>query len=154
MHPLSASCVQTALRAAGDLIAVVKWLRRKGGEGMRKRDETCRHFNGLIHDQCEVGVTYMKVFQDVRGRRQWPCLCPKISQSCAKFENWTDEELAQHEAELAAFLNNLTAFEQRKSEACPQCGKHVDNLRQIGRCVYASPCNCRVWQGHVPQAWK
>lgn len=118
---------------------------------MRNRDESCRHFNGLIHDACKVGISYMSIYQTVNGKREWPCL-GKCG-GCDKFENWTEQELQEQEAEIAAFLNNLTSFEQRRSEDCPHCGKHVDSLQQVGRCVYASPCNCRVWQGKVPKAW-
>lgn len=30
---------------------------------------------------------------------------------------------------------------------CPHCGKTVENKIQVGRCVYAEPCGCRLSQG-------
>lgn len=57
------------------------------------------------------------------------------------------------DAFVAAFLARLTDFNERKTENCPYCGKHVSRLLKIGRCVYASPCQCRLWQGTIPEAW-
>jgi hypothetical protein len=65
------------------------------------------------------------------------------------------EPLDPEIAEIARkFLLGITAFEGRETEDCPRCGNHVDSLEEIGRCVYARPCNCRLWQGGVPDVWK
>lgn len=58
-------------------------------------------------------------------------------------------------AEIARrHMLRLFSFETRESEDCPNCGNHVGLLEQIGRCVYARPCGCRIWQGSVPEAWR
>lgn len=55
---------------------------------------------------------------------------------------------------VAEFLEKLTKFSSRKSDACPHCGQQVKALEQIGRCVYSRPCGCRIWQGRIPEAWR
>jgi hypothetical protein len=56
--------------------------------------------------------------------------------------------------EVAEYLTKLAAFNKRETDICIYCGKQVKSLRKVGRCVYASPCGCRVWQGNVPEAWR
>lgn len=58
------------------------------------------------------------------------------------------------EKRLADFLQRMTDFTFRKTEDCIHCGKHVSRLQKVGRCVYASPCGCRLWQGNIPAAWR
>jgi len=62
------------------------------------------------------------------------------------------------DAELKEFLRQhflkMSDFEKRITEDCPNCGSHVSKLEQVGRCVYARPCDCRIWQGFVPDKWK
>jgi hypothetical protein len=55
---------------------------------------------------------------------------------------------------VADFLTRLTDFNDGKTDLCIHCGKQVKSLEKIGRCVYARPCGCRLWQGGVPKAWK
>ena len=52
------------------------------------------------------------------------------------------------------YMIRLFGFETRESEDCPVCGAHVHSLIQIGVCVYARPCRCRLWQGTIPEAWR
>lgn len=61
----------------------------------------------------------------------------------------TDQENA-----IAEFLKRLEAFTNRTTEDCPYCGQHVSALTKTSRCVYASPCRCRLWQGSIPEAWQ
>jgi hypothetical protein len=64
-------------------------------------------------------------------------------------------QLTPEDAEfVAAFLDRLSAFAERKTDDCPDCGKKVTQLRKIGRCVYCYPCGCRFWQGDIPDAWR
>ena len=51
------------------------------------------------------------------------------------------------------FFIKLEAITDRRTEDCPHCGKHVSSMIKIGRCVYARPCDCRLWQGQIPQKW-
>jgi len=55
---------------------------------------------------------------------------------------------------IEEFLENLAIFSARETENCIICQLPVKVLKQIGRCVYAYPCGCRLWQGKIPEAWK
>lgn len=48
----------------------------------------------------------------------------------------------------------MLADESRETEAYPTCGKTVTQFEKVGRCVYAQPCDCRLWQGDVPVNWR
>lgn len=63
-------------------------------------------------------------------------------------------ELTDEEKFVAEILEKFTAFSERKTEDCPHCGKHVAAMHKTGRCVYLSPCGCRLWQGGIPAAWQ
>lgn len=58
------------------------------------------------------------------------------------------------DVEIIEFLEKLAAFNTRKTDLCIHCGKQVIALEQIGRCTYARPCGCRLWQGKIPEAWR
>jgi hypothetical protein len=118
-------------------------------------DEWCRHYGGTAYPgSCKAGVDYDTVADDSQRPRRWACTCPEVRHLCPSFEGWTQEELDAQNADIAAFLNKMAALMSRESEDCCQCGKHVERMEKVGRCVYARPCNCRLWQGKVPQAWK
>lgn len=69
--------------------------------------------------------------------------------------NEDDKPLDPEIAEIARrYMIRLFGFETRESEDCQNCGNHVGQLEQVGRCVYARPCGCRIWQGTVPEAWR
>jgi hypothetical protein len=124
---------------------------------MDDEKDWCRHYNGVGNGPvCKAGVLYETV-KDVipDGHPSWtyPYYNPKAQTICAKREYYTDAELAEHEKAVVAFIDSMTAFTDRKTEDCIHCGKHVTKLRQVGRCVYAEPCGCRLWQGKVPKAW-
>jgi hypothetical protein len=129
--------------------------------------DKCRHFTGLLEDQCDAGVLYTSVMGPFEGgqlagdpeyRCRIPCLPCGAHLGCSKREYPTAEEAeadkARVNAAVARFMERIGVFERRESEACPTCGEHVDRLQKVGRCVYARPCNCRLWQGIVPQAWR
>lgn len=50
-------------------------------------------------------------------------------------------------------LTNMANVMSKKSDTCYVCGGKINTLEQIGKCVYAFPCGCRLWQGSVPDAW-
>lgn len=57
------------------------------------------------------------------------------------------------EEELGAFIVALNEFTRKESTACLNCGQEVKQLIKRGRCVYAMPCGCRLWQGKIPEEW-
>jgi hypothetical protein len=64
------------------------------------------------------------------------------------------ETTEEEDKAIAAFLNRLSDLCSGKSDICIHCQKQVNKLEQVGRCVYASPCGCRQYQGTVPERWK
>lgn len=60
----------------------------------------------------------------------------------------------QMEKELAEFMTRVAAIGSRDSDLCPYCLQKVESMEKIGRSVFLSPCNCRFWQGDIPEAWK
>lgn len=55
---------------------------------------------------------------------------------------------------ISDFLEGMANLMQKKTDRCIRCGNQVKALEKIGRCVYARPCGCRLWQGKVPDAWR
>ncbi len=60
-------------------------------------------------------------------------------------------EIARAAVEALTRMANLMS---RESDVCMHCGQPVTKLVQVGRCVHAEPCGCRLWQGTVPEAWR
>jgi hypothetical protein len=40
------------------------------------------------------------------------------------------------------------------SDICPHCDTPFTDQRQVGRCVYAVPCYCRLYQGTIDPRFK
>lgn len=80
----------------------------------RTRETSCRHFNGLMNDQCEACVSYQSVRVDGTWKYRYehsktvytlgaayPCIHQEIGNAtCPKFELLSAEEVAQEEAEI------------------------------------------------------
>jgi len=67
---------------------------------------------------------------------------------------WPSEEESESLKSTAEMMEKMSNLMQRKIEECFRCGTTVKAMEKIGRCVYARPCGCRLWQGTVPGAWK
>lgn len=66
--------------------------------------------------------------------------------SATEEASWPDgaqAKCAEDDAAIATALQRLT------SGVCPECGAAVERERQVGRCVYAEPCNHRLYQGRT-----
>lgn len=117
---------------------------------------TCRKFTGMMNNECLAGVNYMsmRVLPPEGGMAQWPCHHNNMDNMCPSFVAYTDEEIQAREDGHKKVMQSLNDLGARKSETCFRCGKQVKSMQQVGRCVYARPCNCRLWQGQVPKVWK
>lgn len=113
-------------------------------------DKRCKHFNGIQHDTCRMDIDYKDVGTIPR---YLPCFGKNLTK-CAYYEQRTAEEIEAAKKTVAEFLVSLDAFCDRKNEDCPHCGDYVTRLEKVGRSVYVRPCNCRLYQGDVPPAWK
>lgn len=102
----------------------------------------CKHFNGVHNDKCKVGIAY----DDARYERKLPCIkSENCTRPCASAIFPTEEEVRKQAEEQ----RNAAAryFELLDSGKCPVCETVVEKHRQVGRCVYAIPCNYRLYQG-------
>jgi hypothetical protein len=124
---------------------------------------TCRHFNGLINKQCDLGIAYESVAK-LSGhedppmyRKAYPCiphglpLSDEVAASlcCAQASYPTKEE---EDADTARVMEVLRLrMEDITNSICPDHKIPITKV-QIGRCVYAEPCGCRLYQGRLKKA--
>lgn len=104
----------------------------------------CKHFNGLQHPKCNAGIVYKSLGFPL------PCITNdqgEYSGTCALFEFQSEAEIEaeQQRTDEAAtkWVNSLM------SGVCPYCQTKIEQKEQVGRCVYARPCGCRLYQGRV-----
>lgn len=115
--------------------------------------EFCIHYpsGGMAMNRvCEKDVV-MKT--TINEDDEAPCYNDRVH-TCPFAEYPTAEQIAERNKEIGKMLENLVLFMQHKSNTCPHCSRQVTALEQAGRCVYARPCGCRLWQGKVPKEWK
>lgn len=111
---------------------------------IREAAKRCVHFNGVMSGTCEAGVDYGSFGARLPYRKELPCWdgaitrCPQ-----AQFRTYAEQEVIEREIEAAALAFVASLAEGR----CPVCGVIVEQQRQVGRCVYAEPCNHRLYQG-------
>ena len=55
--------------------------------------------------------------------------------------------------EILIVLRAMMKLARGELDICPRCGKKLEHMEQIGRCVYGS-CGCRLYQGRVPEKWR
>lgn len=113
----------------------------------------CRHYNGLFNDTCKAGVRYddVKDKRDIahaRGLARFPCFKDsKCAEHCVSASFLSEEEIAaeveRSNQALAKYLGDMA------NNICPFCSKPIEKKKQIGRCVYATPCYHRLYQGVV-----
>jgi hypothetical protein len=117
-------------------------------------EDWCRHYSGLMDDVCKAGVNYSTVHDgSLPGLDGYPCFKHNgCSERCASASFLTPEEVAEKMKEsgeaLKRYLDNMA------HDICPFCGKSIEDRKQIGRCVYALPCYCRLYQGTLPKKEK
>lgn len=113
----------------------------------------CRHFNGLMNERCKAGVAYEDVRDATERPYRWPCLRSNCygeptpaATSCATADYPTEDEARDWEA--AAREHTRQHMADIAANICPT-HKIAITKRQVGRCVYAEPCGCRLYQGRV-----
>lgn len=130
--------------------------------------DTCKHFNGTRNTHCKAGVCYRDVTtdpDDINGVAfRIPCIDWELYNTlknkpwsnelqkanylrrgrCVLREAPTVEEVEQAETERNARFRET--MDNIQNNICPT-HKTPMTKRQVGRCVYAEPCGCRLYQG-------
>lgn len=115
-------------------------------DGWKQWQQKCVHFNGTIHESCEAGICYDDVRDESTHPYSYPCFSDRESSTtCDKARFRTVEEAKAKEREEMAEIEEFLS--KAKHGICPRCGTVIERERQVGRCVYAIPCGCRLWQG-------
>ena len=119
------------------------------------KDDWCKHYNGVGNSStCKVGVAYDTVRDTSQKPFRWCCIHADAKTECALREEYTPEEIAEQQRQIAAVFVRMAAFLDGEGDECPHCGAKIESAEQVGRCVYARPCGCRVVQGKLPERWK
>ncbi len=113
--------------------------------------EWCKHYRAMSeHDTCEIGIEY-KTVRDTNHKALFPCW-EQGPTTCASAVYPTPEETAAHLAEIGVRLRQFQT--DLDNDICPHCKTPIVQWNQVGRCVYAAPCHCRLYQGTVPARHK
>ncbi len=111
----------------------------------------CEYFNGVQHEVCEQGINYMDVRQisEPPGLpAEFPCTSSNGTEVKCPLAQFPSEAEAQaKEAETQRMIRGF--FENLQNDICPHCRTAIEARRQGGRCVYAEPCGCRLYQGKL-----
>lgn len=109
----------------------------------------CKHYRAIAdHETCLAGIA----FADVRGKGvrpgwEWPCFVDGQHLDCPARQMPTAEEVkAEREAIRRVseqFLMSIAAG------VCPHCQRAIEQTEQVGWCIYARPCGCRLMQGRI-----
>ena len=109
----------------------------------------CRHYNSLMNDTCNAGVNYLSVKHPTEPMG-YPCFKNRgCTDRCSLASFPTPEEIKQHNEEMDAILSEF--LHKIADNICPHCNQHIQEKKQVGRCVYAWPCNHRLYQGTLPK---
>lgn len=119
----------------------------------------CVHYRGLMGpmartiETCEAGVRYDDVKGEPDGKPlPYPCFRDHANLPCLKREWPSDEQLAEQERRTQESIKHFN--DSLANDQCPHCGTPIEVWHQVGRCVYAAPCNHRLYQGTVPEGKK
>jgi hypothetical protein len=116
----------------------------------------CRYFTGIAAGVCEQAMPYRQF-----AGYAYPCI-PKqptdtrVQATCPLHSLPSAEEVEVEEQRLDQALREyLGTFAARQHRGeCGHCGTPMEAKVQVGRCIYAQPCGCRVGQGRLMQDGK
>lgn len=118
-------------------------------EFLTREMSTCKHFDGIQHDTCLVGVSYSGLLQE--GRRL-PCIPQRVGDErlqapCSQIAYPTREEAEAEQQRVEVIIAQRLADIQ--AGLCPHCRRKIESKRQVGPCIYAEPCGHRLGQGRL-----
>jgi hypothetical protein len=130
-------------------------------ERIRRRVNTCVHHNGYFHKVCNAGVEYKTVGETIdlgSDGRPFVAACMKDYEwaghkldcrfTCDKAQFLTPEQAEADIAKLDAAV--AEHIEKIAGNICPTHNIAIKK-KQVGKCVYAEPCGCRLYQGTLPE---
>lgn len=106
----------------------------------------CKHFRGAMV-VCGAGVDPQTMRDTSTSPYSYPCVPEHnaAGATCESFALLSDDELEQQVDALARTVSEH--FTNLQAGRCPKCGAPFDKTMRVGRCVYASPCGHRLYQG-------
>lgn len=116
----------------------------------------CIHYRGLQYDTCEASVDYDSVaapspvpLDNPRFGidNRLPCFKRSGVNTCPSQRFRTEEEAKAKDAEIEASIRSWV--NKLANDICPHCDTPIQREVQVGRCVYAEPCNHRLYQGRA-----
>lgn len=108
--------------------------------------ECCKHYRAMAdHKTCEVGIVYETV-RARPGKYKFPCHSDEFK-TCPHAVYQTPEEKKAELDEIGKMAQQF--FESLGNDICPYCGEPIKHKEQVGRCVYAYPCGCRLYRGKL-----
>jgi hypothetical protein len=129
--------------------------KRRGVRPLWEQEATwCVHFTGMANNTCRLGIAYDDVFnrEGAGIGNRFPCLKAEPADRtrtdmCPSVEYLTEE---QAKAKAKEIHQRLAEKLMRMADGhCPECDQQVEGKRQVGRCIYALPCNHRLGQGRL-----
>jgi hypothetical protein len=117
------------------------------------KTDTCRYFTGLANKRCERGIEYVTIKQPSgidyppMDQDAYPCserMRYGLDLKCELASFPTEAEEKADDERIMAEIKEWS--EKIKAGICPHCNQKSE-WRQIGRCVYCSACNNRIYQG-------
>ncbi len=122
---------------------------------VRNTMRSCRHYTGLaMNKTCAAGVAYDSVKAKGEKHIMFPCLLDYATVNgkeleCVSRSLYSRDEAEERERHHAAVVKAF--LEKMESDICHVCDIPITQYEQIGRCVYAKPCNHRQYQGTIPK---
>ncbi len=128
----------------------------------------CKYFNGLINKKCEFGIEYKDVAVESGipnmppiYQHVYPCVAfglpvepevmAQVEQKCAPCVYPSKEE---EEADRKRVEERIAEWSHKiASNVCPTHNIPITK-KQVGRCIYAEPCGCRLGQGKLKKSRK
>lgn len=125
-----------------------EWKAKEIERRVNNEKNKCKHFNGIQHSECKVGVNYRSLIggPDHGWAARLPCLRDDESTIVCELLSLPTEGEARQTVETRD-KRMTEILSQLGNGICPQCKVEVQQ-RQVGHCVYGT-CGHRLYQGTV-----
>ena len=108
----------------------------------------CRHFDGIQHGCCKLGIKYSSVRVETDEDEYYPCLKGDgVEEKCDFVDYPSHEEADEHAKEVEAHLKQY--IKDVEADICPHCKAPIRAMVERGFDVYAEPCGHYLHCGPV-----